>query len=690
MAVLDELLVRLGVDMSEAEGEIDRGAQGIENRLTGLQAAGGVAAAGLGAAFVMGLDSAMDITTVTDRLQDQLGLTEQEAARAGQISGDVFAAGWGESMGEVGDALGAVVSSVGELGDFTDAELQDMSKSALRLADRLQVDVGESAKAAGQLVKQGLVDDAAEAFDVMTVAAREFPEAMRGDIPAVVAEYGKHFKQIGLDAQTSFGLMSQFVKAGGRDIDQASDVLHEFARITTEESERAAEGFKALGLNADTMLSDIHKGGKPAADALGLTLEALRGVKDPAKQAELGVALFGDMAGEATTALLAMDPATALAGTGLDNVKGAAAAANTALENSPAQQFDSIMRTVSTTLGEMLLPALRFVSELFKEHPGLVQALVPVVLALAAAMSIAAIAVWAMNSAMLANPIFWIIAGIAAAVAGIVVLIVMYWDEIKSATETAWSWVVDKVTWAKDAVLAAIDWLGQIPGKIAGWFNQAKDWAIRKAMELLTWLQGLPGRTSSALSGLLGALRQRATSAFQGMRDAAVQRALALVSWVRGLPGRLSRAIGSLGSLLYGKGQDVVRGLWNGIKSMGSWIWGKAKNFVSGIVDSVKSGFGIFSPSRVMAKEVGRFLPPGIVEGAEDEAPAMNKALNSLVDIDNLSGFNTGGRARMGVQPAGTAMRVEFAPGGGDAFTDWLMETIRIRFGGDVAQLGQG
>ena len=52
------------------------------------------------------------------------------------------------------------------------------------------------------------------------------------------------------------------------------------------------------------------------------------------------------------------------------------------------------------------------------------------------------------------------------------------------------------------AVMTAISWLSSIPGKVSGWFSQAKDWAIRKLQELLSWLSGLPGRVSRAVSGL--------------------------------------------------------------------------------------------------------------------------------------------------------------------------------------------
>src|SRR5690606_337039 len=246
------------------------------------------------------------------------------------------------------------------------------------------------------------------------------------DIPAVVQEYGKHFQRLGIDGQTAFGMMSQYVKAGGRDIDQAADVIHEFARITSEETDRAADAFKELGLPAKQMLADIGKGGPEAEQALGKTLAALRGVKDPAEQSALAVELFGDMAGEGADALWAMDPATAGAASGMDKAAGAAdkgaeaaaaskalsaigctvrdkaaGAADKATEAAAASKaLSSIWRTMASTLGEMLLPVLQPLSKFMSENPTLVKILAVALLLMAAAIGIAVIAQWAWNTAL--------------------------------------------------------------------------------------------------------------------------------------------------------------------------------------------------------------------------------------------------------------------------------------------------
>ncbi|MET9516382.1 phage tail tape measure protein [Streptomyces sp. NPDC002994] len=525
-ATLAELLVGIGIDTQELTSGAQGAADEVEGSLGGIQAA--AAGAAIGGLFAVGLASAMDTSAANSKLTRQLGLTQEESARAGSVAGEVFTAGFGESIAGVNEAIGSVVSSMGGMGKVSDKELKSMTTSALMLADTFDLDVGESTKAAGQMIKQGLVKDGAEAFDVLTVAAQEMPAALRGDIPDIVAEYGIHFGKIGLSAQDAFGMMSQYAAAGGRDLDQAGDVLHEFARITSEESDKAAAAFTGLGLDSKQMLGDIHKGGEPAKQALGKTLEALREIKDPAKQSALAVQLFGDMAGEGADALWAMNPATAATSGGMADVKGAAEAANSAMASSPGQQLESIMRTLSTTLGELLMPALTILGTFLKENPGLVKILVPIILGLAVAIGIAAIAQWAWNTALWASPVTWVIMGIIALIA-IIILIIVYWDEIAAACGRAWDWIVSKfddalnwitglvddaVAWLSSAwddawawierktlegvlaVMGFFDDLGKLPGKIAGWLG-----------DIVDWVAGLPQRIGRAASGMWDSLK---------------------------------------------------------------------------------------------------------------------------------------------------------------------------------------
>lgn len=239
---------------------------------------------------------------------------------------------------------------------------------------------------------------------------------------------------------------------------------------------------------------------------------------------------------------------------------------------------------------------------------------------------------WQLNASMFASPIFWVVAAIVALIA-VVVLIATKTDWFQQAWSVAWGFIKATTDTAVSGIGTALGWFASLPGRLGGWFGSAKDAAVAKLVALTIWLTGLPGRTASALAGLPGSLGRSARSGFQAFRSAAGQKADEFLGWVRGMPRRIASGIGSLGGLLVGKGRDVVRGLWRGIKSMGGWLRdtliGWAKSIIPG---PVAKALGIASPSKVMADEVGRWIPAGIVDGIESGQGAVDRTMRNLVN----------------------------------------------------------
>jgi hypothetical protein len=91
----------------------------------------------------------------------------------------------------------------------------------------------------------------------------------------------------------------------------------------------------------------------------------------------------------------------------------------------------------------------------------------PLVTALVGVIALVTAAQWAWNAAQLASPTTWIVLGIAAIVAGIV-LLVSQWDTVKEAGGAAWDWIVAK---GRDAW----NWLKQIPGWVSSAFGRVGD-----------------------------------------------------------------------------------------------------------------------------------------------------------------------------------------------------------------------
>lgn len=125
---------------------------------------------------------------------------------------------------------------------------------------------------------------------------------------------------------------------------------------------------------------------------------------------------------------------------------------------------------------------------------------------------------------------------------------------------------------------------------------------------------------SSIKNGIVGASKSLITSA----KNVAV-------SVLNGIKNTFS--LSNLKSI----GSNLVEGIWNGINNKTTWIVNKIKGFGDSVLKAIKGFFGIHSPSRLMASEVGQWLPQGIAVGFEDELPDVNdeiaNSLGTTVDV---------------------------------------------------------
>ncbi|MEU6534255.1 phage tail tape measure protein, partial [Streptomyces sp. NPDC046928] len=227
------------------------------------------------------------------------------------------------------------------------------------LAGTFDQDLTGTANAASQMIRTGLAKDGAQALDLLTRGFQSSADKA-GDLVDTMNEYGTQFRKAGLDGATSIGLLNQAIRAGARDADVAADAIKEFSLRAIDGSESTSDGFKALGLNADDMAKKFAQGGTAANGVLDLTLQKLRGIKDPVKQSQTAVALFGTQAEDLGAALLAMDPSTAAANLG--KVAGAAKQVGDTIRGNTSTQLAVLQRQISGAFGvvitSVVLPAL--------------------------------------------------------------------------------------------------------------------------------------------------------------------------------------------------------------------------------------------------------------------------------------------------------------------------------------------
>lgn len=78
-------------------------------------------------------------------------------------------------------------------------------------------------------------------------------------------------------------------------------------------------------------------------------------------------------------------------------------------------------------------------------------------------------------------------------------------------------------------------------------------------------------------------------------------------------------------------GLNIIEGIVNGFSSAGNIIWNAIKSVGNSMISGIKAFFGIASPSKLMRKEIGPYIPAGIGLGVED---GTDEALES---IDNMN-----------------------------------------------------
>lgn len=666
-------------------------AQAAEGGLSRLQLAAAGLGAAAGAVLMDAMGQAMEQSQISGRLAAQLGATPAEAEKYGKLAGKLYADAVTVDFQSAADTISAVMRAGIAPPDATEAQLESIATKVSDLSSTFELDLGQTANAVGQMLKTGLAKNGGEAVDVLTAGLQRMgPRA--DDIADTFNEYSTIFRQMGVDATQATGLLSQGMQAGARDTDVVADALKEFVLITQGGGDEVDAAFKKIGLSGAEMQKAFTEGGPEARKALDKVFDGLRKVKDPAERSALAVQLFGTKAEDTQKALFSLDPSKAA--DALGKVGGKADEMGNRLRDNSGAKLEAFKRGMQQNLVEFLggevLPRLEGFFSFMGDNKGLVLGLAGAVLVLGSAFAIASIGVWAMNSAMLANPMFWIIAGVVALIAGAVALIVLYWDDIVAATSAAWEWVVMKVRWAKAMVLAAIAYLGTIPGKVAGWWKSVKDRTVQIVTAWVSWVRGIPGRVWSAISGLAGRLRTASNNAWTSFRNAAAVKIVSFISYVRGIPGRVARAIGSVSNLLYSKGRNIVTGLWNGIVGMGGWLRSKIMGWARSVIPGpVAKALGISSPSKVMAKQVGRWIPRGIVAGIESTAGEVDRTMENLVRTPTPSASYAGavGSAMSAGASSGQRSPKTVQLTGGDEFGRYVIEKLRKQvdiLGGDV------
>lgn len=424
-------------------------------------AAGGIA----GAALMSGLNTAINMDSVTSTMTAGLNLAGPEAAKAGQTAGQMYADGYGESFEAVSAGVAATLSSIKGLSGQSQADIESVTGKVMDLSSAFELDVARTAQVAGQMINTGLAKDGVEAADLLAATLSKVPVNVREDVMDAIDEYGPMFANLGMSGGEAMTMLADASAKGAYGIDKTGDALKEFTIRSTDMSKATSGAYEALGMDQTNMTNQLLAGGDTARAAFDKIITGLGDIKDPAQQSQAALALFGTPIEDLGTAEIPKFIDSLLnSQEALGTVEGSAATLGEKLHSGPGAAFTELQRKAETTLGAMgaqLLPILTPILEGLQQFAPVI---VPAVIALGALAAIISV----VNIVMAMSPVTWIVIGIVALIAAIVAL-VMNWDTVVAFLTQAWAGFVG---WFQGIMGGFVNWWNEIWGGLGNWVTE--------------------------------------------------------------------------------------------------------------------------------------------------------------------------------------------------------------------------
>ena len=201
--------------------------------------------------------------------------------------------------------------------------------------------------------------------------------------------------------------------------------------------------------------------------------------------------------------------------------------------------------------------------------------------------------VWAFNSALLANPITWVVAAIVALIA-IIALCIVYWDDIKAAVEKCW-----------EAIVKAF-------GNVANWFKERFDDAvawIKNAWDDVTdFFAGIWEGIKKVFSGIGTWFKLKFFDAWNGIKKVFS----GVGDFFSGIWKKIKNIFKKVGSTI----GDAVSGAF---KSAINWVLEKVIGIVNGFLKNINAAIGLINKipgvniKKIELLEVPQLAKGGIV-----------------------------------------------------------------------------
>ena len=541
--------------------------------------------------------------TAVSKVNAYFGETGEAAEASAEIVKNVYGSGVGQSMDAVAEAVIMVKKNLGDLGD---TDLTNLTKQALTLEELYGIDMNETLRGVNSLMKQyGLT--AQEAMDYIVRGTQNGLDKTN-ELGDNLSEYAGKFEQAGYSASEYFQLLQNGLQGGAYNLDKVNDAINE---VTTRLADGTiGDSIDLYSQKTQSLFLAWQNGEATQKQVIDSIVADIGNCTSQQEALNMAAQAFGTMAEDGNLKFI-----TSLTSVGetYDSVAGSAENLFSQTQT-PMQEMEANTRKLQQALvplGEkivelanVVLPPLvaiiTAVSEVFGMLPEPVQNFVVILGALLVAFTaltpvIAALAVsfGALNISLL--PVIGIIAGVAAAIAGIIA-IVKNWGAITEWFGNLWQAVSQKlmelwnglVVFFTETIPAAFqtfisffsaipDWWSGLWSQVSAFFANAWNAILQNPIVQLvvTTITSLWENAKNTLQGIWSGICQIASGAFELLKNVILAPVLLLIDLVTGNFSQLA--------------SDAAN-IWNNIRNAASQIWSGIRQVVTSAASGLKQG----------------------------------------------------------------------------------------------------
>lgn len=276
------------------------------------------------------------------------GANEKTTEKFSKKMQEVYKAGYGESLKDIGDKMAYIKQVTKE----TDpSKIKELTENAIALEDTFGSDFQETIRGVNGLMTHFKIDST-EAFDLFAKGSQKGLD-YTNELGDNVAEYGGNFKQAGYTAEEYFQLLANGTKNGAYNLDKVNDSINEVKN-------KLGDG--SIEKNIGIFSKDTKKSFKAWKDGKGTMkkvidsiVKDINGCKNEQKALTMASTAFGTMGEDANLKVVKSLKST---GKSFENVKGSAEKLKEVKYDDVASKYKEIGRTVQLELFEPLAKKL--------------------------------------------------------------------------------------------------------------------------------------------------------------------------------------------------------------------------------------------------------------------------------------------------------------------------------------------